>query len=135
MLHNLNICTILYTESLSENYAISTSRRHRQKRRIPRLMGSGIGKAMVRQPFFCTLVVAIACLESAVANALQPSPLALEGQAQAEFAKVGTAVRERLEREATGDLIGSHVAVQDAEAPRYRFLDVKRAISRLRSPS
>ena len=97
--------------------------------------GSGIGKAMVRQPYFCTLVVAIACLESAVANALQPSPLALEGQAQAEFAKVGTAVRKRLQREATGDLIGSHVAAQDAEAPCYRFLDIKRAISRLRSPS
>lgn len=98
-------------------------------------MGSGMGKAMVRQPFFCTLVVAIACLESAVASALQPSALALDSQAQAEFAKVGTAVRERLEREATGDLIGSRVAAQDAEAHRYRFLDIKRAISHLRSPS
>jgi hypothetical protein len=50
-----------------------------------------MGKAMVRQPLFCTVVVAIACPESAVANALQPSALALESQAQAEFAKVGTA--------------------------------------------
>jgi hypothetical protein len=74
--------------------------------------GVQMGKVVVQQPFFCTL-----------------------SQAQAEFAKVGTAVRERLEREATGDLIGSRVAAQDAEAYRYRFLDIKRAISRLRSPS
>jgi hypothetical protein len=71
-----------------------------------------MGKAMVQQPFFCTL-----------------------SQAQAEFAKVGTAVRERLEREATGDLIGCRVAAQDSEAHRYGFPDIKRAISRLRSPS
>jgi hypothetical protein len=94
-----------------------------------------MGKAMVQQRFFSTLVVAIACLESAVANALQPSVLALESQAQAEFAKVGTAVRERLDREAAGDLIGARIAAQDAEAHRYRYLDIKRAISRLRSPS
>jgi hypothetical protein len=94
-----------------------------------------MGKAMVRQRFFSTLVVAIACLESAVANALQPSALALESQAQAEFTKVGTAVRERLEREAAGDLIGARIAAQDAAAHRYRFLDIKRELSRLHAPS
>jgi hypothetical protein len=94
-----------------------------------------MGKAMVRQRFFSTLVVAIVCLESAVANALQPSALALESQAQAEFAKVGTAVRERLDREAAGDLIGARIAAQDAEAHRYRYLDIKRELSRLHSPS
>jgi hypothetical protein len=94
-----------------------------------------MGKATVRQRFFGTFVVVTACLEAVVANALQPSALALESQAQAEFAKVGTAVRERLEREATGDLIGARVASQDADAHRYRFLDIKRELSRLRSPS
>jgi hypothetical protein len=74
--------------------------------------GVRMGKAMVQQPFFCTL-----------------------SQAQAEFAKVGTAVRERPEREATDDWIGSRVAAQDAEAHRYRILDIKHAISCLRSPS
>jgi hypothetical protein len=94
-----------------------------------------MGKAMVRQRFVSTLVVAIACLDAALANALQPSASALEEQAQTEFAKVGTAVRERLDREAAGDLIGARIAAQDAQAHRYRYLDIKRAISRLRSPS
>jgi len=94
-----------------------------------------MGKAMVRQRFFSTLVMAMACLGSAVSNALQPSALALESQAQAEFAKVGTAVRERLDREAAGDLLGARVAAKDAEAHRYRFLDIKRELGRLHSPS
>jgi len=51
MLHNLYICTVFYTEQLSESSAIATWRRRRQTRRIPRLMGFGIGKVMVRQPF------------------------------------------------------------------------------------
>jgi hypothetical protein len=97
--------------------------------------GLGMGIAMVRERWVSTLFVAMACLESIAANALQPSALALESQAQAEFAKVGTAVRERLDRQAAGDLIGAHIAAQDAEAHRYRFLDLKREISRLRSPS
>jgi hypothetical protein len=94
-----------------------------------------MGKAMVRQRFASSLVVAIAFLEAAPANALPESVSALESQAQAEFAKVGAAVRERLDREAAGDLIGAHIAVQDAQAHRDRFLDIKRAISRLQSPS
>jgi len=94
-----------------------------------------MGKAMVRQRFFSAVIVAIACLEAAVVNALPPSASALESQAQVEFAKVGTAVRERLDREAAGDLLGARVAAQDADAHRYRFLDIKRELSRLRSPS
>jgi hypothetical protein len=94
-----------------------------------------MGKAMIRQRSFSTFVVVIACLEAAVANALQPSALALESQAQAEFTKVGGAVRERLEREAAGDLIGARNAAQDADAHRYRFLDIKRELNRLHSPS
>jgi hypothetical protein len=94
-----------------------------------------MGKAMVRQRFFSTLVVAIACLDAAVANALQPSASALEQQSQVEFAKVGATVRERLEREAAGDSIGARIAAQDADAHRYRYLDIKREISRLHSAS
>lgn len=94
-----------------------------------------MGKAMVRQRFFSTLVVAIACLDAAVANALQPSVSALDSQAQVEFAKVGAAVRERFEREAAGDSIGARIAVQDADAHRSRYLDIKREISRLHSAS
>jgi hypothetical protein len=94
-----------------------------------------MSKAMVRQRFFSTLVVAIACLDAAVANALQPSASALEQQSQVEFAKVGATVRERLEREAAGDSIGARIAAQDADAHRYRYLDIKREISRLHSAS
>jgi hypothetical protein len=94
-----------------------------------------MGKAMVQQRFFSTLVVAIACLDAAVANPLPPSASALDSQAQAEFAKVGAAVRERLEREAAGDSIGARIAAQDADAHRYRYLDIKREISRLHSAS
>jgi hypothetical protein len=94
-----------------------------------------MGKAMGRQRFFSTLIVAIACLDAAVANALQPSASALDSQAQVEFAKVGAAVRERLEREAAGDSIGARIAAQDADAHRYRYLDIKREIGRLHSAS
>src|ERR1700676_2296387 len=94
-----------------------------------------MGKATLRQRFSSTSVVVVACLGAAVANALQPAASALESQAQAEFAKVGTAVRERLDRDAAGDLIGARIAARDADAHRYRFLDIKRELSRLHSPS
>jgi hypothetical protein len=94
---------------------------------------------MGRQRFFSTLVVAIACLDAAATNALPPSASAsasvLDSQAQVEFVKVGAAVRERLEREAAGDSIGARIAAQDADAHRYRYLDIKREISRLHSAS
>ena len=129
MFTSLHICTLFYTERPSK----MLRSQHRDITASDR--GLRMGKAMVRQRFFSTLVVAIACLGSAVANALQPSALALESQAQAEFAKVGTAVRERLEREAAGDLIGARIAAHDADAHRYRFLDIRRELSRLHSPS
>lgn len=94
-----------------------------------------MGNAMVRQRFSRALLAGIACLGAALANALQPSAAALESQAQAEFAKVGTAVRERLEREAAGDLVGARIASQDADAHRYRFLDIQRELGRRQSPS
>jgi hypothetical protein len=94
-----------------------------------------MGKATRRQRFSSTFVVVIACLGAAVANALQPAASALESQAQVEFAKVGTAVRERLDRDAAGDLIGARIAAQDADAHRFRFLDIKRELRRLHAPS
>lgn len=94
-----------------------------------------MSKPILRQRFVISLIVAIACLGAAPANALPESASALESQAQAEFAKVGAAVRERLDREAAGDVIGAHIAAQNAQGHRYRFLDIKRAISRLRSPT
>ncbi len=90
---------------------------------------------MVRQRFSSPFVVGIACLGAGGADAAQPSAAALETQAQGEFAKVGTAVRERLNREAAGDLVGARIAREDADAHRYRYLDIQRAISRLSSPS
>ena len=90
---------------------------------------------MVRQRFFSTLIVAVACLAAAAAHASPPSAAALESQAQTEFAKVGAAVRERLDREAAGDAIGARIAAKDAEAHRFRFLDIKRELSRLHPPS
>ncbi len=77
----------------------------------------------------------MACLQAAVAHASPPSAAALESQAQAEFAKVGLAVRERFEREAAGDLLGARIAAKDADAHRFRFLDLKREISRLHPPA
>src|SRR5271165_3021891 len=94
-----------------------------------------MGKAIVRQRVSRALLVGIACLGATLANALQPSAAALESQAQAEFAKVGTAVRERLEREAAGDLVGARIAALDADAHRYRFLDIQRELGRRQSPS
>jgi hypothetical protein len=74
-------------------------------------------------------VAAIAALGALMANAVPPSAASLEQQAQAEFAKAGVAVRERLEREAAGDPIGARIAAQEADAHRYRFLDLKRELS------
>jgi hypothetical protein len=92
-----------------------------------------MGKAILRQRFLVAIVVGIACLGPAMANASPPSALALEEHAQAEFAKAGDAVREQLAREAAGDLIGAHIAARDADAHRYRFLDIQRELSRLHS--
>jgi len=93
-----------------------------------------MGKARVQLRFVSSLLMAIACVQAAPASALKESASALESQAKAEFAKVGAAVRERLDREAAGDVIGAHIAAQDAQMHRYRFLDIKRALSRLHSP-
>ena len=70
---------------------------------------------------------------SALGDAPELTPFALEQQAQAEMALVTRSVQERLEHEAAGDLVGARVAADEAENHRYRFLDLKRAIARLSS--
>jgi hypothetical protein len=92
-----------------------------------------MGKAILRQRFLVAIVVGIACLGAAMAEDLLPSALALKQQGQAEFAKAGDAIRERLAREAAGDLIGARIAARDADAHRYRFLDIQRELGRLHS--
>ena len=70
---------------------------------------------------------------SALADAPELTPAALEQQAQAELARVSRAVQERLEHEAAGDLVGARVAAEEAENHRYRFLDLKRESALLSS--
>jgi hypothetical protein len=89
--------------------------------------------ATLRQRFLGAIVVGIMCLDAAAANDSPTSALALEQQAHAEFAQAGDAVRERLTREAAGDLIGARIAAGDADNHRYRFLDIQRELGRLHS--
>jgi hypothetical protein len=90
-----------------------------------------MGTERGRERCWGTSVLAVGCLVSAVAAVAQPAAATLEEQAQAEFAKVGFAVRQRLEREAAGDLIGARIAAQDADDHRYRFLGFERELRRL----
>jgi hypothetical protein len=76
-----------------------------------------MSKEMRRQRLWGTWILAVG-LVSALAAAAQPPAATLEEQAQVEFAKVGFAVRQRLEREAAGDLIGARIAAQDADDHR-----------------
>jgi hypothetical protein len=94
-----------------------------------------MNKEMGRYRLLGTRILAAGCLLSAVAAVAQPSAATLEEQVRAEFAKVGFAVRARLEREAAGDWIGARIAAQEADAHRYRFLDIKRELGRLHSAS
>ena len=92
-----------------------------------------MGKAMLRQRFLGAIAVAITCLDAVLATASPPSISVLEQQALAEFSKAGDAVRERLAREAAGDLIGARIAARDGDTHRYRFLDIQRELRRLHS--
>jgi hypothetical protein len=94
-----------------------------------------MGKAMLRQRLVGAIAVAITCLDAVLATASPSSVSALEQQALAEFTKAGAAVRERLAREAAGDLIGASIAARDADTHRYRFLDIQRELGGLRPPS
>ena len=88
---------------------------------------------MLRQRFLGAIAVAITCLDAVLATASPPSISVLEQQALAEFSKAGDAVRERLAREAAGDLIGARIAARDGDTHRYRFLDIQRELRRLHS--
>jgi len=93
-----------------------------------------MSKEMGRQRLGGTWILAVGLVSGGAAVA-QPPAATLKDQAQVEFAKVAFAVRQRLEREAAGDLIGARIAMQDADAHRYRFLDIERELSRLHSGS
>lgn len=55
----------------------------------------------------------------------------LEREAQIEFVRVGQAVKERLAHEAAGDTLGAELAKRDAEAHRFRYLDLTRELERV----
>jgi hypothetical protein len=93
-----------------------------------------MSKEMGRQRLRGTWILAVGLVSGGAAVA-QPPAATLKDQAQGEFAKVAFAVRQRLEREAAGDLIGARIAMQDADAHRYRFLGLERELSRLHSGS
>jgi hypothetical protein len=69
-----------------------------------------------------------------VSAAVRVPRVVLEQQLREEFAQVGDAVHQRLDREATGDFVGARIAARSAEQHRYRFLDIKRELDRLPSP-
>jgi hypothetical protein len=90
-----------------------------------------MGGKVTRQRMLCAFVVVLAGFGVRIANALPPPVSSLEQQAEAEFAKTGFAVLERLDREAAGDPIGAGIAAHEAELHRYRYLDLKRELNRL----
>jgi hypothetical protein len=69
-----------------------------------------------------------------VSAAVRVPRAVLEQQLREEFAQVGNAVHQRLDREATGDFVGARIAARSAEQHRTRFLDIKRELDRLPSP-
>jgi len=94
-----------------------------------------MGNEKARRGCFIAIVAGSACLGAAhpVGAADRPTEAVLDERLQEEFAKVGIAVRERLDREAAGDLLGATVAAHNADMHRYLYLDIKREIER-RSP-
>ena len=90
-----------------------------------------MGRVVGQRRFLRTLAATVAALGAAVAGASPPPAAMLEVQARAEFAQAGSALRKRLEKEAAGDLVGARIAAQEADAHRYRFLDLKRELGRL----
>jgi len=69
-----------------------------------------------------------------VSAAVRVPRAVLEQQLREEFAQVGNAVHQRLDREAAGDFVGARIAARSAEQHRYRFLNLKRELDRLPSP-
>ena len=93
-----------------------------------------MGAVITRQRMVRGLIAA--CVGLASMNALGQTPRTpiLEQQVQSEFTLAGIAMRQRLDREAVGDLIGARIAARDAELHRYRYLDLTRGLSRLHAP-
>lgn len=88
-----------------------------------------------KRRFGAALLAAMMLLGSAAADASPPPRASLEEQARTEFARTGIAVHQRLEKEAAGDLIGARVAAQEADAHRYRFLDLQRELAHENPPA
>jgi hypothetical protein len=89
-----------------------------------------MGGRVTRQRFVIAFVAGLAGFGMLSAHAVPPPDSSLEQQADAEFARAGLAVRERLDREAAGDPLGASIAAHEAELHRYRYLDLKREINR-----
>jgi hypothetical protein len=90
-----------------------------------------MGGTVTRQRLLSAFVALLASFGMRIADASPPAASSLEQQAEAEFAKAGFAMRERLDREAAGDPIGASIAAHEAELHRYRYLDLKRELNRL----
>ena len=90
-----------------------------------------MGETVTRQRLLIAFVAMLAAVGVRIADALPQASPTLEQQAEVEFLKAGIAVRERLNREATGDPIGASIAAHEAELHRYRYLDLKRELTRL----
>jgi hypothetical protein len=90
-----------------------------------------MGGRVTRQRLVSAFGAALASISVLIAHASPPPAASLEQQAEAEFAKAGIAMRERLDQEAVGDPIGAGIAAHEAELHRYRYLDLKRELNRL----
>ena len=93
-----------------------------------------MGAAITRQRMAKGLIAACAGLAAMNVQGLTPGAPTLEQQAQSEFTLAGIAMRQRLDREAVGDLLGARIAMHDAESHRFRYLDLTREINRLHAP-
>ena len=95
-----------------------------------------MGKVEGRNGWLIAGLIGPAWLGAAVpvSAAVRVPRAVLEQQLREEFAQVGNAVHQRLDREAAGDFVGARIAARSAEQHRYRFLDIKRELDRLPSP-
>jgi hypothetical protein len=95
-----------------------------------------MGRVKGRKAWLIAGLIGPAWLGTAVhvSAAVRVPRAVLEQQLREEFAQVGNAVRQRLDREAAGDFVGARIAARSAEQHRYRFLDIKRELDRLPSP-
>jgi hypothetical protein len=84
----------------------------------------------IRVRMVTAMVAALAGSGYVLAIASPPTLSTLQSQARTEFTLAGEALRERLQKEADGDLVGARIAAQAAEAHRFRFLDLQRELAR-----